>query len=136
MRPALILATLLTAFALPVAAQDATARYAVDVTVMEAGVEIASGRTIIVEGGQAQVLLHCAAGEYNFEADLQIEQGDGADDRVILEAYFNHDGVDLAKPNMIMKRGGTARMQIGAAASTGATLTDGVEIEISPIPTT
>ncbi len=133
-RPLGLATALVTALTLPAYAQDAPGRYAIDVAVMEAGVEIASARTVIVEGGQAEVLLTGAGGQYTFAADLQLEQGDSTGERLMLEAYLNHDGADLANPRMIMKRGGTARMAIGSGLD--ETLTDGVEVQIAPLPTT
>lgn len=117
-----------------IASAQTTTRYAVDVAVMEKGVETASGRATIAEGGQAEILLTGADGQYTFTANLQPEQGDGEEGRLVLEAYLNHDGADLAQPRMVLARGGTARMQIGQAGPDGPGLADGVEMTLSPLP--
>lgn len=64
MKLAVVLAVLAPAFALPCAAQDTAPRYAFALSVMEGGVEIASARTVIAVGGQAEVLLTGADGQY------------------------------------------------------------------------
>ncbi len=130
MRLAIVAA--LATLALPAAAQDATPRYAIDLTIVENGVEVTSARTLIVEGGQANVVLTGADGQHSFDANLQPEQGDGEDDKLVLELYLNHDGQTLASPTMIMKRGGSAQMRIGSEGPDRA-LTDGIEIEVRPL---
>lgn len=130
-----VLAVAIAALALPCAAQDSAARYAIDLSVMERGVEIASARTVIAEGGQAEVVLTGADGQYTLSADLQLEQGDGGEDRLILEAHLEHDGADLASPILTMNRGGDARIQVGSGRD-GAGLTDGIELEVTAIPAT
>lgn len=127
-----LITALSAALTLPASAQDTSSRYTIDVVVMQAGIEIASGRTVIVEGGQAEILLTGADGQHTFTADLQLEQRDGIDDRLILEAYLGHDGVDLASPRMIMNRGGNARMVVGSGGEQ-TPLIEGVEVEIKPI---
>lgn len=129
----MMLAAVLTAFTGAASAQTAPSRYAVDVSIMAKGVEVASGRTAIGEGGQAEILLTGADGQYTFTADLQPEQGDGGDDRPILEAHLNHDGADLANPRLVLTRDSRALMQIGSKAGDGQHLTDGVEIKITPL---
>ena len=130
-----VLAAAFAALALPCAAQDAAPRYAIDLSVMEGGVEIASARTVIAVGGQAEVLLTGADGHYTSSADLQLEQGDGAEGRLILEAYLGHDGADIASPVLTLNRDGKALIQVGSGAD-GAGLTDGVELEVTAIPAT
>ena len=132
--PALAALALVTA---PASAQDTAAtpnRYAIEVSVMRAGAEVASGRTAIREGGQAEIVLTGADGQYLFTADLQPEQGDGDESRLILEAHLNHDGADLANPRMVVARSGRALMQMGSMTGDAATLDDGVEISLTPLP--
>lgn len=137
MRPALLaLTAALALLAGTASAQTAPPRYAVEVSVIAQGVTIASGRTTIAESGQAEVVLTGADGQYLFTADLQPEEGDGGDGRLVLEAYLNHDGADMARPNLILKRGARAVMQMGSRSDGAAELTEGVEIEITPIPAT
>lgn len=133
------LAPALAALALvtPASAQDTAAtpnRYAIEVSVMRAGAEVASGRTAIREGGQAEIVLTGADGQYLFTADLQPEQGDGDESRLILEAHLNHDGADLANPRMVVARSGRALMQMGSKTGDAAALDDGVEISLTPLP--
>lgn len=129
----------LTAFALlaatPAFAQEASPRYAIDVSVMAKGVEVAAGRTAITEGGQAEIVLTGADGQYTFTADLQPEQGDGEDGRLVLEAQVNHDGAELANPRLILTRGARALTQIGSKAMGANQLTDGIEIGLMPLNT-
>lgn len=109
-------------------------RYIIDVSVMRGGTEIVSGRTTIREGGQAEILLTGADGQYMLTADLQPEQGDGDESRLMLEAYLNHDGADMASPRLAVTRGARALMQMGSRTSDAAQLHDGVEISLTPLP--
>ena len=59
---AMMLAAVIAAFAGAASAQTAPARYALDVSIMAKSVEVASGRTAIGEGGQAEILLTGADG--------------------------------------------------------------------------
>ncbi len=129
----LLLAFVTAALAGAASAQTAPSRYAVEVSVMAKGVAIASGRTAITEGGQAEILLTGADGQYAFTADLQAEQGDGGENRLVLEAYLNHDGADLANPRLVLARDSRALMQVGSKAADAENLTDGVEIRITPL---
>jgi hypothetical protein len=120
------------ALAVPAAAQDAPDRYTIEMSVFVAGARVASASTTIVDGGQADLLLTGADGQYTFTADLQPEQGDGQDGRSRLEAYLNHDGADLASPVLLIQRGSAAAMQIGSKDAQGAFI-DGVEIQLRPL---
>ena len=133
MRTALFALAALSLAAGAASAQTATNRYTVKVSVMADGVEVAAGRTVIVEGGQAEILLTGADGQNSFTADLQPEQGDGEDGRLHLEAYLNHDGDDLAHPTMMLARGARAIAQMGTKAEGASALTSGVEIELTPL---
>lgn len=126
------LALVLVCLAFPVAAQTEPDRYTIALSVFEGGARVASASTTIDDGGQAEVILTGADGQYTFTADLQPEQGDGEDGRHRLEAYLNHDGADLAAPVLLIERGGVARMSIGSQDAAGA-FVDGVEIELRPI---
>ncbi len=130
-----VLVAALAALALPCAAQNPAARYGIDLSVMQNSVEIAAARTVIVEGGQAEAVLTGADGRYTLHADLQLEQGDGGEDRLILQARLGHNGADLAAPILTMKRGGEARVQIGSGGD-GVTLTDGVQFDVRALPST
>ena len=120
------------ALAVPAAAQSGPDRYTIALSVFEAGTRVASASTTIVDGGQAELILTGADGQYTFTADLQPEQGDGQDGRSRLEAYLNHDGADLSSPVLLIDRGGAAAMQIGSKDAQGAFI-DGVEIQLRPI---
>ncbi len=65
-----VIAAVIAAFALPAAAQDAVPRYAIDLSIMADGVEVTAARTMIVEGGQANVVLTGADGQHLLEANL------------------------------------------------------------------
>lgn len=128
--PPLALAFLSLAF--PAAAQSGTDRYTISLSVFADGARVASASTTINDGGQAEVVLTGADGQYTFTADLQPEQGDGEDGRRRLEAYLNHDGADIAAPVLLIAGGGGATMSIGLQEAQGA-IVDGVEIELRPI---
>jgi hypothetical protein len=128
----LVVAIALVALALPASAQDASSRYAIEFSIYDNGVEVTAARTVIAESGQANVVLTGADGEHVLVADLQPEQGDGDDDKLVLMVYLSHDGRDLANPTLTMKRGGSAQMRIGTEGR-DRTLTDGIEIEVSPL---
>lgn len=116
------------------ASAEPSQRYVVDVSVMRAGVEVISGRTTLREGGQAEIILTGADGQYLFTADLQSEQGDGDESRLLLEAYLNHEGEDMANPRLVVKRDARAVMQMGSTSGDAARLHDGVEISLTPLP--
>lgn len=100
---------------------------------MKHGAPVASARALIAEGGQAEINLVAADGAYTFTADLQPEQGDGGEDRLLLDAYVNRDGEDLAQPRMMVARGGLARFQMGASTGSTDALTDGVQVTLTPV---
>lgn len=133
---ALATAAILAAFALPVAAQEAADRYVIDLTVMENGVEVMSARTLISEQHPADITLLGGGTEYVFNGSLSLVQGDGDEEKLMLEAYLGRDGEDVSRPVMMMRRGGTALMRTGRTGPDEAVLIDGVEIEISPLPST
>ena len=124
-----VLALAACAIALPASAQDAT-RYAIEFAVLKAGAPVASARTVIAEGGQAEITLVAADGDYTFTADLQPEQGDGGEGRLVLDAYVNHNGEDLAQPRLLIARGGDAMMQIGSTNRSDAQQ-DGVRVSLT-----
>lgn len=132
---AAIAAALGMGLAAPVFADEeaAAARYAIDVAVMRTGVEIAAGRAAIREGGQAEIMLTGADGQYLFTADLQAAHEQDGDDRLLLEAHLNHDGVDMASPRLLVNRGGRALMQIGSKNEDAERLSDGIEISLTPL---
>ena len=127
---AALLALAALAIALPASAQD---RYTLEFAVMKAGVPVASARTVIAEGGQAEINMVAADGDYTFTADLQPEQGDGGENRLLLDAYINRNGEDLAHPQLMTTRGGVARFQMGASSGSSDDRTDGVQVTLSPL---
>ncbi|WGM31373.1 hypothetical protein [Brevundimonas sp. NIBR11] len=114
------------------AAQEAP-RYIVDFSVLKAGAPVASAQAIIAEGGQAEINLVGADAVYTFTADLQPVQGDGEDGSLMIEAYVNRDGEDLANPRLTIRRGGTARFELGEARGASGELQEGVKVTLSPV---
>lgn len=133
MRTVVLLALAAIAITAPATAQETARRYTIDFSVMKDGAPVASARALIAEGGQAEINLVAADGAYTFTADLQPEQGDGGEDRLMLEAYVNRDGEDLAQPRLLVERGGRALMQIGSSNANSNGLQEGVQISLAPV---
>lgn len=127
-----MIAALTTALALFAAhAADEPVRYALTLTVVDAGIEAVSARTVIVEDGNASVTIHDSTGVFEMNASLAPVQGDG-DDQLSLQVSIFDDGGQPQQPNMILRRGGEARLSIGQQGPDGQMI-DGLELTLSPI---
>lgn len=126
------LTTALALFAAP--AVDEPVRYALTLTVVDAGIEAVSARTVIVEDGNASVTIIDSTGVFEMNASLAPVQGDG-DEQLSLEVSIFDDGGQPQQPNMILRRGGEARLSIGQQGPNGQMI-DGLEITLSPITQT
>ncbi len=115
-------------------AADEPVRYALTLTVVNAGIEAVSARTVIVEDGTASVTVHDSTGVFEMNASLAPVQGDG-DDQLSLRVSILDDGGEPQEPNMILRRGGEARLSIGEQGPDGQMI-DGLELTLSPITTT
>lgn len=125
------------AFALTVAlfaptaalAQDAAPqRYAVELQLMEAGKDVVVAHTFVAVGGAATLTLNADKDSFDFSTNLCLQQGDGADDMLVTEVNLVRNGEEVAAPRMMMKRGGTARYEVGTEGA------DVVRVTIRPAP--
>lgn len=83
--------------ALPSLAQDATPqRYAVELQFIEAGKDVVQATTFVAVGGSAKVTLIGYQDQFEFNASLDAQQGDGADDLLISEINLVRNGEEIA----------------------------------------
>jgi len=130
-----MIAALTTALALlATPAADEPGRYALTLTVVNAGIETVSARTVIVEGGNASVTVQDSTGLFEMTAALAPVQGDG-DDKLALQVIIIDDDGQPQEPNLILRRGGEARLSIGQQGPDGQMI-DGLELTLSPITAT
>lgn len=59
-------------------------------------------------------------------AELSVVQGDGDDAQLALAVSITNNSDEPLQPQMIVRRGGTARMEVG-------TSTDHIKLSLSPI---
>jgi hypothetical protein len=127
-----MIAAITTALALLSApAAEEPVRYALTLKVVNAGIEAVSARTVIVEDGNASVTVNDSTGAFEMNASLAPVQGDG-DDQLSLQVSIFDEGGESLEPNMILRRGGEARLSIGQQGSDGQ-MVDGLELTLSPI---
>jgi len=127
-----MIAALTTALALLAAsAADEPGRYALTLTVVDAGVQSVSARTVIVEEGHASVTVNDATGVFEMNASLSPVQGDG-DDQLSLQVSIMDESGQPQEPNLIIRRGSEARISIGQQGPDGQVI-DGLELTLTPI---
>ena len=115
--------------ALPSLAQDATPqRYAVELQFMEAGKDVVLATTFVAVGGSANVTLNGDQDQFEFNASIDTQQGDGADDLLVSEINLVRNGKEIASPRLMMRRTGTARYEVGAEEA------EVVRVTIKPAP--
>ncbi len=115
--------------ALPSLAQDATPqRYAVELQFMEAGKDVVMATTFVAVGGSANMTLIGDQDQFEFNASLDAQQGDGADDLLISEINLVRNGEEIASPRLMMRRTGTARYEVGTEGA------EAVRVTIKPAP--
>jgi hypothetical protein len=113
----------------PALAQDAAKqRYAVELQVIEDGKDVVLARTFIAEGSPASVTLNADKDALEFNASIYTQQGDGADDLLVTEVNLVRNGEEIAAPRMMMRRGGTARYEVGTEGA------DVVRVTVKPTP--
>ncbi|MND82000.1 hypothetical protein D3C80_738130 [compost metagenome] len=113
----------------PSLAQNATPqRYAVELQFMEAGKDVVLATTLVAVGGSANVRLNGDHDRFEFNASIDTEQGDGADDLLVSEINLVRNGEEIAAPRLMMRRTGTARYEVGTE---GAEM---VRVTIKPAP--
>ncbi|MGO4408727.1 MULTISPECIES: hypothetical protein [unclassified Brevundimonas] len=103
-------------------------RYAVELQVMEAGKDVVVARTFVAEGHPATLTLNADKDALEFNANIYTQQGDGADDLLVTEISLARNGEEIAAPRMMMRRGGTARYEVGTEGA------DAVRITVKPAP--
>lgn len=110
---ALALAAPLMAPAVALAQQAAPQRYAVELQLTEAGKDVVVAHTFVAVGGAATMSLAADNDTFDFSTTLDVEQGDGADDRLVAEVNLVRNGEEIAAPRLMMKRSGSARYEVG-----------------------
>lgn len=114
---------------LPSLAQDATPqRYAVELQFMEAGKDVVMATTFVAVGGSANMTVIGDQDQFEFNASLDAQQGDGADDLLISEINLVRNGEEIASPRLMMRRTGTARYEVGTEGA------ETVRVTIKPAP--
>ena len=126
---ALIVATPALANSALAAVED---RYALDVSVFRDGVQVIGGHTLIVPEKQAEMSLTDGDLRYELNADLNPFQGDGGDDRLSLYVNITHGDDQPQIPSMTVRRGGSARIEVGKKDASDAWI-DGYVITLTPV---
>lgn len=111
------------------AAED---RYALDVSVFRDGVQVIGGHTLIVPAKQAEMSLTDGDLRYELNADLNPFQGDGGDDRLSLYVNITHGDDQPQIPSMTVRRGGSARIEVGKKDASDAWI-DAYVITLTPV---
>lgn len=115
--------------ALPALAQDATPqRYAVELQLMEAGKEVVLASTFVAVGGTANLTLNGDQDALDFNTTVYAQQGDGAEDLLVTEVNLFRNGEEIAAPRIRMRRGGTARYEVGTEGA------DMIRVTVKPAP--
>jgi hypothetical protein len=125
---ALALTATLLAPAAALAQNAAKQRYAVELQVIEDGKDVVLARTFIAEGSPASLTLNADKDALEFNASIYTKQGDGADDLLVTEVNLVRNGEEIAAPRMMMRRGGTARYEVGTEGA------DVVRVTVKPTP--
>lgn len=113
-KPVALVAALMAACAVAgSAAAQSQDRYALDLSVYRDGLLVAAGRTLIVEDKQAEMALTDGDLRYELNADLNPIQGDGDDSRLSLNINLSHGDDQPLQPSLVVRRGGTARIEVG-----------------------
>lgn len=120
-----MIAAILVAMSLSTAA-GSTERYALEVSIMRDGVETVSTRSLIQEDGASEISVSDGLETFQMNAELSVVQGDGDDAQLALAVSITNNSDEPLQPQMIVRRGGTARMEVG-------TSTDHIKLSLSPI---
>lgn len=110
-------------------AQDTTPqRYTVELQLVEAGKDVVLATTFLTVGGSANLALTGDQDQFEFNTSMDMQQGDGAEDMLVTEVNLFRNGEEIAAPRMMMRRGGTARYEVGTEGA------DVVRVTIKPAP--
>ena len=107
-------------------------RYALDLSVVRDGIVIVAGRTLIVEDRQAEMSLSDGDLPYQLNADLNPVQGDGDAAMLSLNVALYHGNDQTLSPNLVVRRGGAARVEVGEKNDAGD-MVNGTTITLTPI---
>lgn len=126
-----MIAAFATALALLAAPGVEPDRYALTLSVLDAGIQTVSARTVIVEDGNASVTVQDANGLFEMNASLIPFQGDGDGELALQVSVVDSDG-QPHEPQLTLRRGGVARVVIGHEGPDGR-MFKGLELTLSPI---
>lgn len=110
-------------------------RYALELSVYRDGIVVAAGRTLIVEDLQAEMALTDGNLRYELNADLNPIQGDGDPAMLSLNVNISHGDDQSLAPSLIIRRGGTARVETGEKNAAGD-MVNGTTLTLTPVATT
>lgn len=110
-------------------AQNATPqRYEVELQLTEAGKNVVLASTFLAEGSPATLTLNADKDTFEFTTRIFTQQGDGASDMLVSEINLVRNGEEIAAPSLMMRRGGTARYEVGTEGA------DMLRVTIRPAP--
>tara|TARA_R110002051_G_scaffold76526_1_gene139921 strand:+ start:1240 stop:1635 length:396 start_codon:yes stop_codon:yes gene_type:complete len=113
------LIALALAFALlrvsPALAEPASGRYALQIAVVQNGVQIVSTRTPIIEDTPTSASVVVGDENFQFEASLFTVHGDGDGSQMALQAHISSGTDEIAAPTLTFLRGEEARFEMGRA---------------------
>lgn len=116
----------------PAFAQDATDRYDLAFSTVKDGQVVASASMVLAVDGSANISLDTEGESYVVNASLLSTQGDGDEERLMLETWIGYNGDDIARPTIMINRGGTATYQSGRQGPDGA-LIEGTTLTVTPV---
>ena len=123
-RAAFVAATLV---ATPAFAQDAPARYQVELSLTQPDLQFRSTSQIIENSPSAETSITVNGVRYTLDISLFSTQGDGEQDQLLLESRLTRGDTELAAPRLTVLRGHIARIQLGDTNS-GV-----IEVTLSPL---
>jgi len=129
-----MIAAIATAFALITAPGVEPDRYTLTLSVVDAGIETVSARTVIVEDGNASVSVSDATGQFAMNASL-IPVGRDGDGELALNVTVDGSDGQRHEPQLTLRRGGMAQVVIGHEGPDGR-MFKGLELNLSPITAT
>ena len=103
-------------------------RYAVELQLMEAGKDVVLASTFVAVGGSANLTLNGDKDQFEFNTTMGVQQGDGAEDMLFTEVSLIRNGEEIAAPSMMIRRGGTARYEVGTEGA------DVIRVTVKPAP--
>tara|TARA_R110002167_G_scaffold7040_4_gene33232 strand:- start:1792 stop:2181 length:390 start_codon:yes stop_codon:yes gene_type:complete len=114
-RHALIALAFAVLAATPALAGPATDRYALNIAVVQNGVQVVSAQTQIAEDAPTSASVVVGDENFQFEASLFSVQGDGDGAQMAVQAHISSGTDEIAAPMMTFLRGEEARIEVGRA---------------------